>query len=397
MEAIELEKRYVLQTYARQPFVAARGEGAWVWDTEGRRYLDCVAGIAVNALGHSDPAVVAAVCEQASRLIHSSNLYHVPGQGRLAQILCEASGLQRAFFCNSGTEANEAAIKFARRYWHANGSAWRHEIATFEGSFHGRTYGALSATGQDKFQEGFGPMLPGFVRVPFNDAQALIAAVGPHTAAVIIEPILAEGGVLEPDAEFVLCLQDLQRRHKFLLIVDEIQTGLGRGGSLFAHQSLGFSADIVTLAKPLGGGLPLGAVLMSSRVAECLKPGDHGSTFGGNPVAVAAGLVVMERLTTPGFLEQVNQVAAHLRQGLESLVDGKTFLSVRGHGMILGLVTPLPPGQIIEAARDRGLLVTRAGADVVRLVPPLVLSREQADLAVGILRESAAAVAAQAG
>lgn len=384
--AQELEKNHILQTYARAPLTLVRGEGSWVWDEEGRKYLDLMTGIAVNALGHCDSAVVAAIADQASRLVHGSNVFYTQGQGRMASILAEKSGFDRVFFCNSGTEANEAAIKFARRFWFATGSPWRHEVSSFENSFHGRTYGAMAATGQDKIQFGFGPMLPGFARVPFNDVEALEQHVGAHTAAVIIEPILAEGGVIEPSPEFLTSLEALRAKHGFLIIADEIQTGLFRCGEFLAHVSVGLKPDIVTLAKPLGGGLPLGAVLLSDRVAEHLNAGDHGTTFGGNPVAIAAGLVVLDRLFAPGFAQATQEVAAHLRAGLSRLCspDGP-FLEVRGRGMLIGVRTSLDPARIIERSRDRGLIVYRAGAEVLRLLPPLNLTREEADFALDIL------------
>lgn len=385
----DTDAQWVLGTYARQPLFLQRGEGAWVWDVEGRKYLDLTSGIAVNALGHADPAVVAAVHEQVSRLAHSSNLYYTPLQGRMARILCERGGFQKAFFCNSGTEANEAAIKFARKFWFASGSVWRHEIVSFSQSFHGRTYGALAATGQDKLQIGFGPMLPGFVRSELT-VESLRESVGAHTAAVILEPILAEGGVLEPSAEFVAELGVLQKRHGFLLICDEIQTGLGRTGEWFAFGASGLEPDLVTLAKPLGGGLPLGAVLLKSKVAEAIQAGDHGTTFGGNPVALAAGLAVLDRLAKPGFLEGVREVATRFRAGLESFRGKGPFLEVRGRGMLLGIRVSIDPNKVIEAAREEGLIIYRAGSDVVRFLPPLVLTAEQADFALEALARVAA-------
>ena len=377
----DLDTRWVLGTYARQPLFLERGDGAWVWDTDGRKYLDLTAGIAVNALGHADPVVVAAILEQASRIAHASNLYFTPLHGRMASILCRHSGMDKAFFCNSGTEATEAALKFVRKSWFDKGSAWRHEIVSFQNSFHGRTYGALAATGQDKIQTGFGPLLPGFVRSPLTP-EGLHEFVGAHTAAVILEPILAEGGVIEPSAEFVATLNELQDKHGFLLIVDEVQTGLGRTGEWFAFPALGLRPDLVTLAKPLGGGLPLGAVLLKQTVADAIKPGDHGTTFGGNPVAVAAGLAVLDRLEKPGFLEGVREVAARLRSGLESLRGRGPFGELRGRGFLIGVQVSCDPGKIIEAAREEGLIVYRAGAEVLRMLPPLVLTADQADFAI---------------
>ena len=384
----ENDARWVLGTYSRQPLHISHGDGAWIWDLDGKRYLDLTSGIAVNALGHADPLVVAAIHEQASRIAHASNLYFTELHGRMARILCERSGMDKAFFCNSGTEANEGAIKFVRKYWFEKGSVWRHEIVSFANSFHGRTFGALAATGQDKLQTGFGPMLPGFVRAELTP-ESLLENIGAHTAGVILEPILAEGGVIAPSAEFVKTLLELKAKHGFLLICDEIQTGLGRTGDWFAFAAAGLTPDIITLAKPLGGGLPLGAVLLKQDVADCLKPGDHGTTFGGNPVAVAAGLAVLDRLGRPGFLEGVGEVAAHLRGGLATLVGTGPFGELRGRGMLIGMQVSCDPGKLIEAARAEGLIVYRAGADVLRLLPPLVLTPEQADMAVEGLRRAA--------
>lgn len=383
------DARWVLATYSRSPLVIERGEGAWVWDADGRRYLDLVAGIAVNALGHADPVVVAAIHEQASRFAHVSNLYHTPLQGNMAQVLCRHGGFDKAFFCNSGTEANEGAIKFVRKFWHEQGSPWRHEIATFQDSFHGRTYGAMAATGQDKIQTGFGPLLPGFVRLPLT-VEGLRRSVGAHTAAVILEPILAEGGVIEPDPEFVAVLNELQDQHGFLVVVDEIQTGLGRTGEWFAYKALGLRPDLATLAKALGGGLPLGAVLLSAKVANAIHTGDHGTTFGGNPVALAAGSVLLDRLERPGFLDGVKAVADRLKAGLQSLSGTGIYGEVRGRGLLLGIQVSVDPGAVVKAALEEGLIVHRAGTDVLRFLPPLVLTDEQVDLAIEGLRKVAA-------
>ncbi len=387
----ENDARWVLGTYARQPLHFARGEGAWLWDLEGKRYLDLTSGIAVNALGHADPAVVAAIHEQASKLIHASNLYYTELHSRMASILCQRAGMDKAFFCNSGTEANEGAIKFLRKFWFEQGSAWRHEIVSFTDSFHGRTFGALAATGQDKLQAGFGPMLGGFVRAELTP-ESLLESIGAHTAGVILEPILAEGGVMEPSPEFVKTLLELKAKHGFLLICDEILTGLGRTGDWFGFSHLGLTPDLITLAKPLGGGLPLGAVLMKQAIADTLKPGDHGTTFGGNPVAVAAGLAVLDRLARPGFFDGVKSVAQRLREGLAALSGIGPFGELRGRGMLIGIQVSCDPGKIIAAARDEGLIVYRAGANVLRLLPPLVLTEDQADLAIVGLRKVAAKI-----
>jgi predicted acetylornithine/succinylornithine family transaminase len=379
----------VLATYARQPLVFERGDGAWVWDADGKRYLDLVAGIAVNALGHADPVVVAAIHEQASRFAHASNLYHTSLQGTVAETLCRHGGFDKAFFCNSGTEANEGAIKFARKYWYEQGSPWRHEIATFQDSFHGRTYGAMAATGQDKIQTGFGPLPTGFVRVALT-SEGLRQSVGAHTAAVLLEPLLAEGGVIEPDAQFVETLNELQDKHGFLVIVDEIQTGLGRTGEWFAYKALGLRPDLATLAKSLGGGLPLGAVLLSEKVAGAIHVGDHGTTFGGNPVALAAGSALLDRLDRPGFLDGVRAVGERLKAGLQSLSGTGLYGEVRGRGLLLGIQVSADPGTVVKTALEEGLIVHRAGTDILRFLPPLILSEDQVDLAIDILRKVSA-------
>ncbi len=385
--AQELESKYILHTYSRFPLTLSRGEGSWVWDEDGKRYLDLMQGIAVNALGHSHPAVVAAITEQASRIIHTSNLFYMEGQGRLAKILCEQSGLARVFFGNSGTEANEGAIKFARRYWQAEGARDRIEVITFAQSFHGRTYGSMSATGQDRVQQDFGPLLPGFLRVTFNDVDALAKAVSEKTAAVMMEPVLAEGGVLEPTPEFLAALKALQEKFGFLIINDEVQTGVMRCGDFFAHKALGLHPDLVTLAKAVGGGLPLGAICVSQRVADHLGPGDHAATFGGNPCSVAAGLAVMEQILAPGFAEGMKAVSDHLRAGLTALCRPEgPKVEVRGRGMLIGVSLTVDPAKIIEPARARGLIVYRANS-VLRLLPPLNLSMEEADFALKVLGE----------
>jgi acetylornithine/N-succinyldiaminopimelate aminotransferase len=372
---------FLLHNYGPRDLVISRGRGSWVWDPQGNRYLDFVTGVAVNAFGHGHPPIVDAVKAQLERFMHASNLYLLEPQMELAEALCGALGLDKAFFCNSGTEANEGAIKIARKHFLAQGKEDKVEILSFANSFHGRTYASMAATGQDKIRKGFGPLPEGFRTVPANDPKALREASGSRTAAVIFEPILAEGGILSLDAATAAALADLQKQG-VLLIADEIQTGLGRTGHLLASRALGLDPDLVTLAKPLGGGLPLGAVLMKEKVAATLKAGDHGSTFGGNPVACAAGLAVLKELLRPGFLEDVRARGARLREALEALVARKSAQGVvcgpvLGKGFLTGFRYGGDLGALVAACRREGLLVHRAGTDVLRLLPPLNASLEE--------------------
>jgi acetylornithine/N-succinyldiaminopimelate aminotransferase len=372
---------HLLHNYGLRDLTIARGQGSWVWDSLGNRYLDCVSGVAVNAFGHGHPAILAAIRAQLDAFLHASNLYLMEPQVRLADALCAAMGLDRAFFCNSGTEANEGAIKFARRHWLEQGREDKIGILTFASSFHGRTYAAMAATGQDKIRKGFGPLPEGFRILPVNDPAALLAAVGPDTAAILVEPVLAEGGIIPISPELAAALAEAQARG-VLLIADEIQTGLGRTGELLASRALGLDPDLVTLAKPLGGGLPLGAVLMRESIASSIHAGDHGSTFGGNPVACAAGLAVLDELLKPGFLADVRVRAAMLREGLEGLIARKSAQGIAcgpvvGKGFLTGFRYGGDLAALQKACRGNGLLVHRAGTDVVRLLPPLNVSREE--------------------
>jgi acetylornithine/N-succinyldiaminopimelate aminotransferase len=374
-------EQHLLGNYGPRDLVIARGRGSWVWDDKGDRYLDCVTGVAVNAFGHLHPPVVEAIKAQLEHYLHASNLYILPPQALLADALCPALGMDKAFFCNSGTEANEGAIKLARRHFIAQGKEERIEILTFASSFHGRTYASMAATGQDKIRKGFGPLPEGFRALPFGDAGALREAAGPRTAAVLFEPVLAEGGILSLDAQTASALAQLQRQG-VLLIADEIQTGLGRTGHLLASRALGLDPDLVTLAKPLGGGLPLGAVLMKEKIAATIKAGDHGSTVGGNPVACAAGLAVLKELLRPGFLEDARARAARLRSDLEALVARKAAQGVvcgpvLGKGFLAGFRYGGDLGALVAACRRNGLLVHRAGHDVLRILPPLNISLEE--------------------
>ena len=386
----------LLGVYGPRDLTIVRGEGSYVWDDAGRRYLDCVSGVAVNALGHGNRTVLDAIARQAEAFLHASNLYVLPAQRDLAAKVAGLSGFDAVFFSNSGTEANEGAIKFVRRHAELTGNPLRHEIISFTGSFHGRTYAAMSATGQDKIRKGFGPLLPGFTIVPANDVAALHRAVGPNTAAVLFEPVQAEGGVVNMTDAMGEALRALQAQG-VLLVADEVQTGLWRTGTFLGSDALCIRPDIVTLAKPLGGGLPLGAVLVRADMARTLHVGDHGSTFGGNPVACAAGLAVLETLSAPEFQKDYQERIALLRGGLESLIARKQKAgvpvgSLRGRGFLIGMqwtgAADSAHGDLAvlqKRLRDGGVLAHRAGVDVLRLLPPLTFSREDIAQLLGAL------------
>lgn len=366
----------VMGTYARQDIVFARGEGAWLETETGERYLDFGSGIAVNALGHAHPRLVAALTEQAGKLWHTSNLYRVAGQEKLAERLVAATFADRVFFCNSGAEACEGAIKAARRYHFVSGQPERWRIVTCQGAFHGRTLATLAAAGNPKYLEGFGPEAPGFDHVPFGDLEAARAAIGPETAAVMVEPVQGEGGVHVGSAEYLKGLRALCDEAGILLVLDEVQTGVGRSGKLFSHEWADITPDIMAVAKGIGGGFPLGAVLATEAAAAGLTPGTHGSTFGGNPLATAVGEAVLDVVLEPGFLEGVRQKALRLRQGLARLQDQFPDLvtEVRGQGLLAGLKVGVAPADIVAAARAERLLVVGAGDNVVRLLPPLTVA-----------------------
>ena len=384
--ARQLDERYLMRTYKRAPVDFVRGEGALLWDEEGNEYLDFLTGISVSSVGHCNPAVVAAVTEQAARLMHVSNLFYTEPMARLAQRLSDSSLGGRVFFCNSGTEAVECAIKIARKHAHGRGVA-APEIVSFEGDFHGRSYGALSATPGMARNEALGPMLPGFRSVPRNDAAALREAVGPNTAAVMLEPIQGEAGIWPTSDEALLVARQLCDEVGALLVLDEIQTGLGRTGSLWAYEQTPVRPDVITSAKALGGGLPIGACITAPVAAEVLEPGDHGSTFAGAPVATAAALAVLDVIDDPALLRGVREKGAALREGLAAL-DG--VREVRGRGLMIGV--GLEDG--IEAAAlaadmlGRGLVVNVPGPDTIRLLPPLVVESAQIERAIGLFGES---------
>jgi len=367
-------------TYARFPVVLERGKGCRVWDVEGKEYLDFVAGIAVCALGHCHPAIVQAVTSQAATLLHVSNLYHVTPQIRLAELLCRHSFADRVFFCNSGAEANEAAIKLARKYAKDRGSRERVEIITMEGGFHGRTMATVTATAQAKYQQGFEPLLPGIRYVPFDDLAAVERAVGPETAAILVEPIQGEGGIRVPSAGYLQGLRKLCDESGALLIFDEVQTGIGRTGRLFAYEHWGASPDIMTLAKGLGGGVPIGACLATDEAAAAFSPGAHASTFGGNPLACAAALAVLRVLLEGRVLEQSRRMGDYLAKGLLDLKDRLHIVKdVRGLGLLQGMELTIEGKPVVDDCLARGLLINCTMERVLRFVPPLIITQHEID------------------
>jgi len=395
-EVIAQAERYIINTYARLPLVLVKGEGTRVWDADGKEYLDFVAGIAVNSLGHCHPRVVAAIREQAGVLMHCSNLYYSTPQVELAKWLVERTPFDRVFFCNSGAEAIEAALKLARKYSKKRWGAGRFEVVTAENSFHGRTYGAVTATGQPRYHQGFEPMLPGFKYIPFNDRAALQEAVGEKTAAVLLEPVQGEGGIYPASPEFLRAARAITRERGAVLIFDEIQCGLGRTGRLLAQEHYGVEADVACLAKALGGGFPIGAMLASAEVAASFSPGDHASTFGGNPLAAAAALAAAVALEEEGLVENAVRIGRYLKERLVNL-GAATGLAgeVRGMGLMLGLAVKVPAKAVAAACQERGLIVNAVKEDTLRFVPPLTITRAEVDKAVAVLREALLATASQ--
>lgn len=394
-DVVVADQSKVMHTYARQDLQLTRGSGAHVWDVQGSRYLDFTSGIAVCGLGHCHPRLIAAAEEQLHSLWHMSNLYLTAPQALLAERLTEASQMDRVFFCNSGAEANEAAIKLARKYTKAAFGAHKGEILTFHHSFHGRTLATLTATAQPKYQEGFGPLPGGFRYVEAFTPEAVREAVSARTCAIMIEPIQGEGGVRPVAPDFLQWLRDFCDEMGLLLIFDEVQTGAGRTGEWLAWHSFGVKPDIVTMAKALGGGLPIGATLASEEVAAAFSPGAHGSTFGGNPVVARVALEVLEIVRAPGFLENVRRRGQQLGNGLCTVAATvPDVVDVRGQGLMWGVQLARPDaGRVVDECRKRGLLVLTAGADTVRLLPPLIISAAEIDTALAILGEAIKAVA----
>jgi len=388
-DAISQGKSVLMPTYARLPLVLEKGEGAVVTDIEGKTYLDFVSGIAVNSLGHCDTQLIDRLKAQSETLLHVSNLYYNLPQIELATCLVDHSFADKVFFCNSGAEAVEAAIKLARKFAHEQMSGERFEIITAEQSFHGRTMAALSATGQTKYHQGFEPLLPGFKHVPFDDVEAIEKAITPQTAAILLEPIQGEGGVRIPDQSYLPAVREICDRHGILLIFDEVQTGIGRTGDLFAYEASGITPDIMTLAKGLGGGVPIGAMLATDTVASCFQPGSHASTFGGNPLACAAGIEVLDRLTESDvLLEHVRRQSAYLMSKLNDL-QAKTSLikRIRGRGLMIAIDLGIDSLDVIKVGQERGILFNRTSEETLRLIPPLTITREEIDQMLTVLSD----------
>jgi len=374
-------------TFARAPLAFERGEGCWLITADGERYLDFAGGIAVNSLGHGHPHLVAALTEQAARLWHVSNLYQIPGQARLGERLAAATFADKVFFTNSGAEALECAIKTARRFHYVNGRPERYRIITFEGAFHGRTLATIAAGGQAKYLEGFGPKVEGFDQVPFGDFAALEQAIGPETAGILIEPVQGEGGIRNVPTQCLRGLRELCDEHGMLLVFDEVQTGVGRTGRLFAHEWSGIEPDIMAIAKGIGGGFPMGACLATAEAAKGMTTGVHGTTFGGNPLAMAVGNAVLDVVLAPGFLDHVRQMSLLLKQRLAALMDRHpaVIAELRGQGLMLGLRTHVANTDFVDAARGEKLLTITAGDNVVRLLPPLIVGEAEIGEAVARL------------
>ena len=383
---IEKADKYIMKTYGRYPLVPVKGEGCYLWDADGRKYLDFLAGVAVNNLGHCHPKVVAALQKQAAQLIHCSNYYHIPQQIELAELLCSNSFADRAFFCNSGAEANEAAIKLARKYSREKYGVDRFEIITALASFHGRTMATVSATGQEKVQKFFDPLLHGFKHVPFNDAEALKEAISPVTCAILLEPIQGEGGVVFPSVEYMQEVRKICDANNLILIFDEVQVGIGRTGKLFAHEHFGITPDIMTLAKALAGGAPIGTMLARGEIAESFGPGTHGSTFGGNPLVTAAGVAAVRAVLEDGILENTEKMGTYLVGRLNQLKEKFPFIvAVRGIGLMIGMELSIPGADIVKEALAQGLLLNVAQDRVLRFVPPLIVGKSEIDAMVTIL------------
>jgi predicted acetylornithine/succinylornithine family transaminase len=383
VDVVQLESELIVKTYQRPDLVFHHGQGAYLFDTTGKRYLDFASGIAVNALGHADPAWVAAVTKQASELTHVSNLFHTEPQVRLAQRLVATSFADRVFFCNSGAEANEAALKFARKRAYAAGNRDKTGIVAFENGFHGRTLGALSVTHNPRYREPFAPLIPNVHFAPFDDVEAAREAIGADTCAVIVEPIQGEGGVHTASTDFLQALRARCTEVDATLIFDEVQCGLGRTGHLWAHQAYGVEPDILTAAKPLANGLPIGATLVTEKVASAIEPGDHGSTFAAGPLVCRAAEVVLERVSDPAFLRRVQSASQRLLNALQQVRPLVT--DIRGAGLLIGIELDRPAADIVQRARQAGLIIITAGPNIVRLAPPLIVNDAQIDWCVETL------------
>ncbi|HLT29241.1 MAG TPA: acetylornithine transaminase [Myxococcaceae bacterium] len=389
---IELGEAHFVRNYRQQPVVLERGEGVRVWDKEGRSYLDLLGGIATSSMGHCHPEVMAAVQAQVGKLWHTSNIYWNEPSILLAEKLARASGLDRVFFCNSGAEANEAMLKLARKVMKDRGQPDRFEIIAFERSFHGRTLATVAATGQPKYQQGFEPLLPGFVHVPYGDLEAVKAAMGSQTAAVLVEVIQGEGGVRPAPEGFLEGLRELCDTNGSLLLIDEVQTGVGRTGKAFAYQHKNILPDAISTAKSLGGGLPVGAMVCRDALSESLVPGTHGSTFGGNPVACAGANVVMDKVLSPGFLEEIAAKGAHLLEGARALAKRlpERIVDVRGMGLLAGVELNEEAAPVVARCRELGLLVNLAGPKTVRFAPAYVVTNSELDEGLAILEKALA-------
>ncbi len=387
MAHIEAASPHTMNTYARLPIALSHGEGVYVWDMNGKRYLDALAGIAVNTLGHNHPKLVPALQDQVAKIIHSSNYYHVPNQEKLAAKLVELSGMENVFFCSTGLEANEAAIKLARKFGHDRGIE-RPEIVVYEKAFHGRSIATLSATGNEKVQKGFAPLVEGFIRVPLNDVEALKKATegNKNVVAVFFETIQGEGGINQMRMDYLKQVRDLCDQRNWLLMIDEVQCGMGRTGKWFAHQWAGIVPDVMPLAKGLGSGVPIGAVVAGPKAADLFQPGNHGTTFGGNPLAMRAGVETIRIMEEEQLLENAARVGAHLKSSLARELGGlKGVREIRGQGLMIGMELARPCGALVQRAMEAGLLISVTADTVVRLLPPLILTEKEADDVVAIL------------
>ncbi|WP_025028266.1 acetylornithine transaminase [Caldalkalibacillus mannanilyticus] len=383
---LSTNKQATMDTYARFPLTLVKGQGSYVWDNEGNKYLDFSTGIATCNLGHVPSYVKEKVEQQLQELWHCSNLYHIPSQEKLAQKLVAHSFAERVFFSNSGAEANEGAIKLARRYAQKVKGSNAYEVVTFKQSFHGRTLATLSATGQEKIQDGFSPLMPGFRYLPYNDIKALDELVTDHTCAVLLELVQGEGGVYTADLEWIQQLEKLCKENHILLMIDEIQTGMGRTGTLFAYEQFGITPDVITLAKGLGSGFPLGAILASEEVAKGFSPGSHGSTFGGNPLATTAGLATLEYMVEQNIAQKAQEAGAYLKEKLLKLQESFPVIKeIRGKGLLLGLVFEDQVLELVTKARENKLLIVTAGPNVLRILPPLTVSKEEIDACIAVL------------